>query len=964
MLRSLGRRKANIVYEVRSEGACWTIRTVVVTLATHDTAKLLNVERRPVHRIKKDALFIVDGSYLLYRSFYAIKPLYTSTGTPTQATYGFCRTIKKIIDTFDPSHIIIAWDSKGKSFRNDIYTEYKATRQKPPNELFVQKEDIFKFLDAIKMAQLAHEGYEADDIIAGLAKQFKDHQIVLVCPDKDMFQLLSENLLIFDPFKERLIDTTTFTIEHGFGPEKVPFYYALLGDTSDNIPGVSGIGKKTAQDLVTQFESLEDLYNNLDKVNKDRTRKLLTDQKEQAFLSLKLFTLNPPQYNQTLSSLAFDKSNWQFAATLFKSLEFSSMVNDIERRFPGALQQIVAPTGPEVNTSIFDQPASVDDWELVIVQDEQSLQKLINALQKTKICALDTETTGCLALIDQMVGISFAVDLKTAYYIPFKHHDAQQLDREKTLEQLKPFLEDPTYEFIMHHAKFDQLVLWNHGIQVFPIKFDTLLAANLVRKEWQKINLKDLSALYLHEPMQKFKDVLGKYKTFDQVPLENAARYGAHDSLQTFKIKSVIEKELEKEASLKKIFYDIEMPFYWVLVRMEQIGITLQPEVLARINTDVVNDLTLIEKKIFGAIEEKHAIKPEEFNLNSPKQIERLLFDDLGLPVVKKSDKGQRSTDQEVLEELSAMHPVPGLILQHRELSKLKNTYLDPLPGYINPKTGRVHTSYSQTMVATGRLSSTDPNMQNIPASEGYGLQIRSAFVTPQGKVLMSADYSQIELRVLAFLSKDPTLMSVFAHNQDIHTQTAAQLFGVPLDNVTSEQRQLGKRINFSVMYGMSPYGLAKDLDIKQSEAKEYIEKYFAKYTSVAAWMEKTVQQAIIDGYVQTLFGHRRYIPELREKNKTIFESGRRMAINTPVQGTQADIMKIAMINIDKQIINKNLQARMILQIHDEIIIEMPESEIETIESLIRREMETVVNWDVPLKVTIRTGKNWGEITK
>jgi DNA polymerase-1 len=463
--------------------------------------------------------------------------------------------------------------------------------------------------------------------------------------------------------------------------------------------------------------------------------------------------------------------------------------------------------------------------------------------------------------------------------------------------------------------------------------------------------------------MQKFKEILGKHKTFAQVPIEIGARYGAHDALQTFKIKPLIEKQLDQNPTLKKLFEEIEMPFYWVLVGMEQLGIAIEPEKLRAIGIEIDKELEVLEGKILGALEGKK-IFTENFNINSPKQVERLLFDELELPVIKKSDKGQRSTNQEVLIELSKLHPVPALILHYRELAKLKNTYVDPLPEFINPKTKRIHTSYSQTMAATGRLSSSDPNLQNIPAAAGFGMQIRSVFVAAPGKIFMSADYSQIELRVLAHLSQDPTLIDIFTHDRDIHTETASQLFDIPLEQVTSEQRQLGKRINFSIIYGMSPFGLSRDLGIKQREAKLYIEKYFARYPNVADWMEKTVQKAVADGYVETLYGRRRHVPELREKNRAIFESGRRMAINSPVQGTQADIMKIAMININNKLIANNLQARMILQIHDEIVIELPGHEREAVEKIVKKEMESVVDWNTPLKVTIRTGKNWAEITK
>lgn len=914
-----------------------------------------------VPTIDPKALFVVDGSYLLYRSFFAMRPLYSSNGTPTQAVYGFCRAIKKLIDDFNLSNIIIAWDSKSKSFRSEIYADYKVTRQKPPSELFVQKDYIFQFLDAIKMARLNVEGYEGDDVIAALAQRYPDRQVVLVCPDKDMYQLLSDRVLIFDPFKERVIDAATFTTENGFGPDKIPFYYALLGDTSDNIPGVAGIGKKTAQELVMQFASLDDLYANLDQVKRERLRTMLAEQKDNAFLSYKLFCLKPPAIDVDERTMHYDKNNWRGAVDLFRELEFGSLLKEIEKNFPGATAK---PTLPEQQTDLFAMPAA-PSWETVVVDTLPALDAMVARLAQTRYCAMDTETTGPEPVLDELVGISLAVDTERAYYIPVGHTTGTQLPRAVVIERLKPLLEDPKTTVVMHHAKFDQMVLLKAGIDMPPVAFDTLLAANLVRNEWQKINLKDLSQFFLQEPMKKFKDVIGKqYKTFAEVPIPDGAPYAAHDALQTFKLKPLLEKALDQEPVLKKIFYDIEMPFYYVLLRMECLGILLDPVVLKKTAKAVNEAIATLEVKLFAALEQYPGYNPLSFNVGSPRQVETLLFDVLGLPVIKKSDKGSRSTDQEVLEALSAMHPIPALIVKHRELLKLKNTYLDPLPSFINPASGRIHTIYSQTQVATGRLSSSDPNLQNIPAAEGFGMEIRSAFIAPEGKILMSADYSQVELRILAHLSQDPALTAIFANNQDIHAQTAAQLFDVPVDQVTNQQRQLGKRINFSIIYGMSPFGLAKDLGIKQGEAKLYIEKYFAQYPSVNAWMEKTVADAVIKGYVETFMGRRRLIPELRERNKAIFEAGKRVAINSPVQGTQAEIMKVAMINIDRLLIEKKLASRMILQIHDEIVLEIPQSEIEMVQNLVRQQMETVVCWEVPLKVSIRIGKDWAEITK
>ncbi|MCB9493264.1 MAG: DNA polymerase I [Epsilonproteobacteria bacterium] len=917
-----------------------------------------------MHRIKKDALFVVDGSYLLYRSFYAIKPLYTSKGLPTNAIYGFARAIKKMLDRFQPQNIVVAWDAKGKLQRSEVYAEYKQTRQKPPSDLFEQKDYIIQMLDLIGMCQIAEPGYEADDIIATLVKEYKDTQVVLACPDKDVYQLLFQNVLIWDVFKDRIINADDFKQEKSFGFEKVPFYYALVGDSSDNIPGVRGIGPKAATEIVQQFDSLDDLYKNLDKIDKPRRRQLLEENKDNAYLSHELFTLVSVPIKVKKSDFTFDRNAWAKARDFFVEFEFASLVRDVDREF-GAPTQSLQQAGQEQQT-LFDQShdqLKAKKWKCIIVQTMEGLDELCATLKESPWCAVDTETNGPDALQDDLVGFCFAVNKKEAYYVPVAHKQGQQLDLKVVTNRLKPILESKSSKLVMQNAKFDHLVLARHGFSLRPVAFDTILAANLVRNAWQKVGLKDLSAFFLKEPMQKYKDVVGKAKSIADISIEHAALYGAHDALQTFKLKSVLEKELGKDSKLKSIFTTIEMPLYMVLTKMEQHGIMLDTQKLAVVSKEVDAELEKIESKIFAALEE-HDKKPIAVNLKSPKQLEHLLFNVLGLPIVKKSSKGSRSTDQEVLQVLAKQHPIPGMILTHRALTKLKNTYLGPLPSFINPQTGRIHTSYSQTQVATGRLSSNNPNLQNIPASEGYGIKVRSAFVPPEGCVFLSADYSQIELRVLAHLSKDPLLIETFKEDQDIHRAIAAQLFDVSVDKVTHEQRQIGKRINFSIMYGMTPYGLSKDLGISMSEAKDCIDRYFEQYAKVGEWMERVVDKAKELGYTQTWKGRRRYIPELAEQNKTLFEAGKRVAINTPVQGTQAEIIKCAMIEIDRVFEQHKLASKMILQIHDELVFEVKNNEYEQVEKVVRQVMEGIVDWEVALKVTIRKGKSWGDVTK
>ncbi|MFH1644584.1 MAG: DNA polymerase I [bacterium] len=541
------------------------------------------------------------------------------------------------------------------------------------------------------------------------------------------------------------------------------------------------------------------------------------------------------------------------------------------------------------------------------------------------------------------------------------------LDKEKTLEKLKSIFKNSNIKKILHHAKFDLLALSTESIEVDGVVFDTLLAANLLRweEEWQKISLKSLSVRYLNERMTTYKELLGKkYKTFDAVPLKEAAEYAAHDALQTFKLESILSKDLDKDKKLKDIFEKIELPLMFVLFDMEKTGIKVDVEVLKELSKKVERKLKTIHEKITEAIKYGSKDYKEDFNVNSPQQVEKLLFDDLKLPVIKKSSKGHRSTDQEVLEKLSEHHPIPVLILHYRELFKLLNTYIDPLQKMINPKTGRVHTSFSQTMVATGRLSSSEPNLQNIPATKGYGMQIRSAFVAPRGREFLSADYSQMELRVLAHITKDKNLKKAFIDDIDIHAQTAAQLFNVALENVTNEQRQIGKRINFSIIYGLTPFGLAKDLNIKPGEAKEYIEKYFEQYPGVLKWIEKTEKEAQKNGYVETLMGRRRYIPELKEKNRLLYEAGKRMAINSPIQGTSAEIIKIAMIDLYRAFETKKIDAKILLQIHDELLIEYDSKKEEIVKKIVKNCLEDVIKWDVPLKISMRTGKNWEKVSK
>ena len=700
-----------------------------------------------------------------------------------------------------------------------------------------------------------------------------------------------------------------------------------------------------------QFASLSDLYANLDQVKKERTRSALESNKENAFLSEQLFLLKYHPLGLHKEDFAFTLATWPQALPLFKQLEFKSMVKELEAQTATSPAEVV-------------WLSKSKGYQFKTVNTLEQLHAMCAAIRAQGIVAIDTELDGLNPLQDTVVGVCLACEQGTAYYVPYGHKVMeQQLTHAEIFAALQPLFSDPTIKKIFHHAKFDQLALWSAGATVNAVAFDTLLAAYLVTPDWQKIGLKALSEHYLNEPMLTFADVVknNKYKNFSYVPLELATEYGASDAHQTLQLWPLLEAQLV-EQNMVRLYYDIELPLTQVLCAMEEEGIFVDSALLAELDLHVTRDLNELREQIAALVGEEY----KDINLNSPKQLEQLFFTHLQLPPQKKSSKKTGySTDVEVLQELARLHPVPGLILKYRELYKLKSTYIDALPQYINKKTGKVHTDFSQTKVATGRLASSEPNLQNIPThTQGYDIHVRSAFKPEPGHVFLSADYSQIELRVLAYFSQDALLVESFLHNIDIHAQTAARLFDVPLDAVTHEQRQIGKRINFSILYGLTPYGLSKDLDIPFKEAKNYIEKYFAQYPNVHIWMDEVIAETKACGYVTTLWGRRRYIPGIYEKNRMLYDLARRIAINTRAQGTAAEIMKLGMVNLSKALHEHNLQAKMILQIHDELLISVPIAQKEQTERLVKQVLESVVAWNIPLVVTTRFGADWQEVTK
>ncbi len=907
-----------------------------------------------VHGSPQKPLILIDGSSFLYRAYYGLQKLHTPSGVPVQAVYGFCKMIKRVIDTFQPAHMALVWDSKGKTERHELFPAYKATRQAPPNDLFDQKELIIQFADLIGLHQLSQTGIEADDLMYSLALWWEHlgGSVIIITSDKDMGQAITKKTVLYDSFKEKMVDAKAFEEKMGFPVEKTAFYFALVGDSSDNIPGVKGIGDKGALELVNQFDSLDDLYQHLDKVEKKRAKTALELYKADALLSQELFTLKKHPVVIKEKNIVFDASRWANAQPLFQELQFKSFLKDLPATQLSFLQAAPQRT---VKTS------HEKGYSFIAVTTPEQLEEVVALVKKHKMFAYDTEGNGTNALTMDVVGLSVCCQEQTSYYIPFGHiTDERQLSKEQVVRALKPLFEDEQYKKIAHHAKFDQLMMYNLGIDVRGLYFDTLIAASLVKDDWQKASLKELSATYLHEPMLTFDAVVSGhgYKHFGQVPLAPATEYAAADAHQTLKLYPVLKK-IVHEKKVEQLFFSIEMPLVDILARMEIAGIYCDVQVLKELGKKVDEQLEDVYRTITGLVDPKFA----SINLNSSKQVADLLFNELKLPPKKRSAKSEGfTTDNEVLTELAQEHPIPGLIIQYRELAKLKNTYIDGLPEYINKKTGRIHTTYSQTRVATGRLSSSDPNLQNIPV-EGIGLQVRAAF-KPQKEeyVFISADYSQIELRVLAYVSQDERLIKAFKHGHDIHAETASALFQVPLDDVTKHQRSIGKRINFSILYGLTAYGLSRDLGIPLKEAKEYIDTYFKQYPRVRLWMDEVIKKTEQCGYTETLFGRRRAVPGIHEHNKNLKDLACRIAVNTVGQGTAAEIMKKGMIAVDSALKMHAYDARVLLQIHDELLLVVSEKDRAHVERLVKKELESVVDWNVPLVVDTAWGNNWKEV--
>jgi DNA polymerase-1 len=895
--------------------------------------------------------FIIDGSAFLYRAYYALKPLHSPDGRPVQAVYGFCRMFKKLINDHQMNSLALVWDMPGKTKRHAIFAEYKATRQAPPSDLFDQKELIIEFADLIGVAQVGIEGFEADDLIYSLAKKAEadGFNVVIISSDKDMGQIISDTIVQYDPVKSEYINIQVFKDRYGFEPYKLPLFYAFLGDASDNIPGARGIGKKTATDLVMKFESLDEIYKEIDLFDA-KLKKLLLESKENVYLSFQLFMLHEIPFEYASKNYAFTYEAYQKAQPFFKKLNFKSL---LEKE-----SEISSLSG--IDQGIDERFSYWQNKKFSLITTSEQLSALIVKINQAKLCAIDTETTGKGHPTQvELVGISFAFSDEESFYVPCaSQYNKNCLDRTEIFTLCKEMFEDAGIKKVMHNAKYDLLVLERDNFFIAGISYDTMIMARLLLPEWEKVGLKALSLYFFNEPMITFDDVMQKadVDNFAAVSMDLAMAYAAADAYQTYRLYLILYDRLKQE-NLLNVYETIEHPTMLVLKKMEEVGILVKPKVLQELGVIIGQKIIELE----ASIAHEGGFVVGDINLNSPRQIEQLLFVKLGLPPQKKSAKKTGfSTDVKVLSTLAKFHPVPGLLLQYRELIKLQQTYIEGLLKFIDPITQKIHTSFNQTTVATGRLSSSEPNMQNIPA-DGVGLEIRKAFVPPKGNVFIGGDYSQIELRVLAHLSQDKNLIRAFLNNYDIHAQTASGLFGCPIEEVTHDQRQFGKRINFSILYGKTPFGLSQELGISVHDAKTYIDKYFEHYPSVRIWMKDVIEQTQKKGFVETMWGRRRFIEHINAKNQYLFQEACRVAVNTVLQGTSADIVKLGMQAVDKAI--SNLGGKLILQIHDEVVIQGPTEHSSLLQKKLKNALETVVNWTIPLTVDVQEGVDWWEVS-
>lgn len=944
--------------------------------------------------IAKNPLVLVDGSSYLYRAFHAFPPLTNSQGEPTGAMYGVLNMLKSLIAQVEPSHIAVVFDAKGKTFRDELYEQYKSHRPPMPDELRSQIEPLHTIIRALGIPLLSVEGVEADDVIGTLAVQAANagKEVLISTGDKDMAQLVNDHIMLINTMNNTLLDREGVIEKYGIPPELIIDYLALQGDSADNIPGVKGVGEKTALALLQGIGGLNEIFANLDKVAElsFRGAKTFAPKLEagraDAELSYTLATIKTDvaldvRHDQLLT----EPQQREQLIELFERYEFKRWLNEVRDNANPVTQTAAekVPNNYQATQAVGSSPnvakISIDRTAYQTVDSPKLLDEWLTKLQQVEKVAVDTETDSLDPMLAKLVGISFALENGEACYIPLGHTQRKdepmqfdllgdnqaenqndlapnQLDLADTLAKLKPILANPQIAKIGQNLKYDLTIFANHGIVVQGVAFDTMLQSYVLDSTGRH-NMDALAERYLGHQTIAFEDLAGKGKnqlTFDQIAIPQATEYAAEDADITMKLHQTLWANLQTEPSLVKLFNEVEMPLVGVLSRIERNGVRIDAKKLAEQSAEIAKRLDELEQQV-------HQEAGEVFNLASTKQLQEILFQKLGLPVLKKTPKGAASTNEEVLEELAQMgHSVPKLLIEHRGLSKLKSTYTDKLPQMINPHTGRVHTSYHQAVTATGRLSSSDPNLQNIPIRNEEGRRIRQAFIPREGYKIVAADYSQIELRIMAHLANDEGMIKAFAEGLDIHRSTAAEIFGVPLSEVTSEQRRSAKAINFGLIYGMSVFGLANQLGTSRSEAQTYMDRYFQRYPSVQQFMLDIREKAAELGYVETLFGRRLYLPDIRSSNQMRKKAAERVAINAPMQGTAADIIKVAMIGIDQQIADQT-DIQMIMQVHDELVFEVKADKIDHYSTLIKAEMEKAIALKVPLIAEVGVGENWDE---
>lgn len=909
-------------------------------------------------------LVLVDGSSYLYRAYHALPPLTNSKGQPTGAVKGVINMIRRLIKDYPQSPIAVVFDAKGKTFRDELYADYKANRPPMPDDLRPQVQPIFDIVNAMGLPLLVVEGVEADDVIGTLARQAAEQQraVVISTGDKDMAQLVNEHVTLVNTMTETRLDIPGMHAKYGFGPELMIDYLALMGDKVDNIPGVPGVGEKTAQGLIQGMGGLDAIYADLEKVRslsfrgaKTMPEKLI-EHRDMAYLSYQLATIKTDvALDLQVSSIQHAPANHQRLRELFEELEFKSWVNEFKEAAPAQVES--PPKAPDEPALAVEKPIeAIYD----IILDEKIFSTWITRLQEATLFAFDTETTSLDFMDAKIVGVSFALAPGVAAYVPCAHDymgAPEQLSVNYVLQKLKPLLEDPYKIKVGQNIKYDRSVLLNYGIEMRGIDYDTMLESYVWNSIGSRHNMDDLAQTYLDYKTVTFEELAGKGAKqlgFNQLKIEDAGHYAAEDADITLRLHQFFWPQLLQVESLKKVFCDIEMPLVPVLSHIERNGALVDAKLLGQQSIELGERMMQLERKAYE-------LAGQEFNLSSPKQLGVILFEQQKLPVIKKTPTGTPSTAEEVLQELALDYPLPKVLMEYRGLSKLKSTYTDKLPLMINRTTGRIHTNYHQAVAATGRLSSQDPNLQNIPVKTEEGRRIRQAFVASKGYKLVAADYSQIELRIMAHLSGDAGLLNAFEKGLDVHRATAAEVFGVALEGVTPEMRRSAKAINFGLIYGMSAFGLGKQLHVGRNEAQQYIDRYFERYPGVQRYMNNIRSLAHEQGYVETLFGRRLYLPDINAKNKNLQMAAERTAINAPMQGTAADIIKTAMIAVHNWLAESGLDAKIIMQVHDELVLEVAESQVDVVSRGVIERMSAAATLSVPLLVEAGVGDNWDE---